>query len=70
MELNAITLENGEKYVIANQVNFEGKLYLQIAKVDNAEDFAIVEKINDELILIEDEILIAKVLKKIIENLL
>lgn len=70
MEMKTIKLENNEKYVIANEANIEGRCFYQVLKVDDETDFEIVEKIGDDVVFLDDDILKARVLQEICDNLL
>ena len=67
---NVVKLSDGYKYIIANQVEVDGKTYCQMLRVDSETDFFIAEKKNDEIIIIDDKKLILKVLSEIAKQFL
>ena len=69
MEMRTIKLENNEKYIIANEANIEGRCFYQVIKVDDETDFEIVEKIGEDVVFIDDDIVKAKVIQEMCQNL-
>ena len=70
MEMKTIKLENNEKYVIVNETNIEGRCFCQVLKVDDETDFEIVEKIGDDVVFLDDDILKARILQEICDGLI
>ncbi|MBE5757605.1 MAG: hypothetical protein E7345_01560 [Clostridiales bacterium] len=69
MNFKAITLSNGKKYIITNELRVNNKLYYQILCVDNDSDFEIVENKNDEIVFIDDVLLKTKILTEMCKNI-
>ena len=69
MDLNVIKLNNDQKYVITNEVVYNDRTFYQLISVDNDDsDFIFAERIENELIPIEDQILIIKLLEEMCNN--
>lgn len=65
---NVVKLSDGYKYIIANQIELNGKTYCQMLRVDSETDFFIAERENDDISIISDKELVVKVLAKMAEN--
>ena len=69
MDLNVIKLNNDQRYIITNEVVSNDRTFYQLISVDNDEsDFIFAERIENELIPIEDQILIIKLLEEMCNN--
>ena len=67
---NVIKLSDGAKYIVVNQIEFENSTYLQLLKVDEESSSIIVKKENNEVTLITDTSLLAKILVAIGNNII
>lgn len=65
---NVVKLSDGYKYIIANQIELNGKTYCQMLRVDSETDFFIAERENDDISIISDKELVVKVLAKMAKN--
>ena len=69
MDLNVIKLNNDQRQIITNEVVSNDRTFYQLISVDNDEsDFIFAERIENELIPIEDQILIIKLLEEMCNN--
>ena len=67
-ELDVVELENGIKMPVVDAVNYQNRTFLLLGILDkNEEDISdelyVYEKINDEIIVIEDNYLLEKLMK-------
>ena len=73
-ELDIITLDNNKDYVISKILNYRDKEYYLLIEVDNDENLLeeklILEKFNDSLKYIEDELIFKIVSEKFAKMLL
>lgn len=71
MNLKVIKLNDEKKYIIANEITSNNRIFYQLISIDDDEsDFIFVEKCGDQLILIEDQILIMKLLESMCNNII
>ena len=54
--ITEFTLEDGRKYLVMFQQEYEGHLYLYLVNDEDGEDVLIQEYKNDELLGVSDEI--------------
>lgn len=57
-----ITLDNNKKYALVNTLTLDGKKYVYLANLDNFSDYIIGEVVNDEVIHIENQELLGKLI--------
>lgn len=67
---NVVKLSDGYKYIIANQVEIDGKKFCQMLRVDTETDFFVAEIQNDEILVVKDKQLELKVLAEIAKKYL
>lgn len=64
-----IKLSDGKKYIIANEIEINEKLYYQLLMVDGNTDFFVAERVGNDIILIKDKLMEAKILIEMSKNL-
>lgn len=64
-----IKLSDGQKYIIANEIEINEKLYYQLLMVDGNTDFFVAERVGNDIILIKDKLMEAKILIEMSKNL-
>ena len=57
-----ITLDNNKKYVLTNTLTLDGKKYVYLLNMDNLADYIIGEVVDDEVIHIDDQNLLGKLI--------
>ena len=68
-ELDIIEMEDGVNYAVMDAINYEGKTYVVLGKLNDLLDeivdneLLIYEKINDEIVVINDNDLLEKLIK-------
>ena len=70
MRKSILLLNDGFKYVVTNEVIYKDKQYLQLLKVDDDNDFVIVEKTDRNLVVITDPILRFTLIKEFADSIL
>lgn len=68
MDLKAITLSDGKKYIIANELFLDDKTYYQLLPVDKESDLVLAENDNGNILFIEDEKTQAEILKQMCKD--
>ena len=62
-------LKNGKTYIVIEQIDLDGHIYLYIVSKSNEEDLKIVEIKDDELIDVDYKLLEEKIMPLFIEKL-
>lgn len=67
-EFDVIELENGSKYIVIDAVNYNNHTYLLLGKLNSTEDdmdnkMLVYEKIDNKVVVIEDNDLLEKLIK-------
>ena len=57
-----ITLDNNKKYALTNTLTLDGKKYVYLLNMDNLADYIIGEVVDDEVIHIDDQNLLGKLI--------
>ncbi len=57
-----ITLDNDQKYIVVDSINYENKTYLYLTEMADKNKYMIGQLDNEDLIEIEDKTLLGKLL--------
>lgn len=66
---SVIKLSDNAKYLVVNQIIYSNKEYYQLLKVDSESNFIIMEKQEENMILVTDQELILNILLEMGNNL-
>lgn len=70
MEPKAVKLNDGKKYMLLNELNVNNRLFYQLLNIEDDSDIEIVERVKEELVVLEDIDLKTKILNEMAKNLL
>lgn len=64
-----ITLENGKSYLVIEQVNYEGGIYLYIANPEDEEDTRFIEIKDSKILPIDSDLFNKKIFPLFLEKI-
>ena len=67
-ELDVVELENGNKYAVLDAINYDGRTFVLLGKLnetlsDIEDEYPVFEKIDDKISIIDDNDLLEKLVK-------